>query len=304
MNFEHYQKLLDFSNKLDPMELNFPEQVINNLKEYFGFSKVILNVFTNKEHSFFGIPTAAQENQQNEVVFLKNEKLQCIGLLMIYYDTNSDLYTKDEILLREIRKITEKALEIHLRFYKLKVNYSMLQNMISKLPVAVILCDSNFHILHINQAAVKILKLFNKNVSKNVAEEIIKRKILPNYRVTGTKEYTIQLAGYSLQVTIRNQIIHNIENDTYSTCYQITINCNSNEIETKWNEFLVSKELTKREQEISNLMRLGLTNDEIASDLNISVNTMKRHRESIYKKLNINRINQLNVLFENNIGKE
>ena len=45
--------------------------------------------------------------------------------------------------------------------------------------------------------------------------------------------------------------------------------------------------LTRREEEILRLMRDGLTNEEIASKLVISVHTVKRHATNIYRKLDV-----------------
>lgn len=300
MNLELYQKLIEFSLKIDPTESDFQNKTKACLKEMFGFQEVVFDIFTDKDSSCFDMPESFQEEQSGKVIFLKNEKKKCIGLLF-FYDAIKPGYkaSKEDRIIDEIVKIIEKALQIYLCFYNLKVNYSILQNMISKLPIAIILCDSNFHILSINQAAEKILKLINCKESFRDAESIIKNEVLPNYLKCGLKEYSLSAEEYDLGILVQNHIIHNLEKDTYITCYQITINCSDNMPITKWNEFLISKELTKRECEISNFMRLAYTNEEIASNLHISINTMKRHRESIYRKLNINRMNQLNVLFEN-----
>ncbi|SQB89656.1 helix-turn-helix transcriptional regulator [Clostridium tetanomorphum] len=59
-----------------------------------------------------------------------------------------------------------------------------------------------------------------------------------------------------------------------------------------------SKGITKRECEIANFLRIGYTTKKIAKNLRISENTVKRHKESIYKKLKISRVNQLNLLYE------
>jgi LuxR family maltose regulon positive regulatory protein len=45
--------------------------------------------------------------------------------------------------------------------------------------------------------------------------------------------------------------------------------------------------LTRREDEILRLMQDGLTNDEIASKLVISIYTVKRHATNIYRKLDV-----------------
>ncbi len=46
-------------------------------------------------------------------------------------------------------------------------------------------------------------------------------------------------------------------------------------------------ELTQRQRQILLLLRLGKTNDEIAKELEISVNTVKTHLKSLYLKLDV-----------------
>jgi DNA-binding CsgD family transcriptional regulator len=53
---------------------------------------------------------------------------------------------------------------------------------------------------------------------------------------------------------------------------------------------------TKKEQQIISLIWRGLTNDEMAQTLNISVNTVKMHVQNIYKKTNIRNRGQLHAL--------
>ncbi len=45
--------------------------------------------------------------------------------------------------------------------------------------------------------------------------------------------------------------------------------------------------LTKREEEVATLFARGMTYKEIAAKLAVSPNTIRRHTESIYKKLGI-----------------
>lgn len=54
------------------------------------------------------------------------------------------------------------------------------------------------------------------------------------------------------------------------------------------NEMGKEVKLSKREMQISELIADGLLNKEIADHLNISVRTVEAHRNSIYRKLNIN----------------
>lgn len=51
--------------------------------------------------------------------------------------------------------------------------------------------------------------------------------------------------------------------------------------------------LTRREREIARLIASGLRNEDIAAQLVLELNTVKSHRASIYKKLNVHNIAQL-----------
>lgn len=50
--------------------------------------------------------------------------------------------------------------------------------------------------------------------------------------------------------------------------------------------------ITDREQEVLSLIATGLSNQEIADELIISVNTVKRHAHNIYGKLGVKRRTQ------------
>lgn len=48
-----------------------------------------------------------------------------------------------------------------------------------------------------------------------------------------------------------------------------------------------TKKLSKREQEVTDLLILGLTNKEIAKELQISVHTVKAHLEEVFYKMKV-----------------
>lgn len=50
----------------------------------------------------------------------------------------------------------------------------------------------------------------------------------------------------------------------------------------------IEKSLTEREQEILNLISLGLESSEIAEKLFISKHTVKTHRKNLMKKIGVN----------------
>ncbi|PFO04463.1 hypothetical protein COJ85_11925 [Bacillus sp. AFS076308] len=55
--------------------------------------------------------------------------------------------------------------------------------------------------------------------------------------------------------------------------------------ENKFNQTF--EELTLKEKEVLNLVQKGFTNVDLACELFISVNTVKKHLQSIFKKLDV-----------------
>ena len=66
--------------------------------------------------------------------------------------------------------------------------------------------------------------------------------------------------------------------------------------------FVQKQKLTFREKEIVKLIKTGLTNEEIAAELFLSVLTIKTHRKNIYFKLGVsNSVELMNFVSENGL---
>jgi DNA-binding NarL/FixJ family response regulator len=55
--------------------------------------------------------------------------------------------------------------------------------------------------------------------------------------------------------------------------------------------------LTKEEQQVLTLICQGLSNEQIAANLSISINTVKMHIQNIFKKTNVSSRGQLSYVF-------
>ncbi len=62
---------------------------------------------------------------------------------------------------------------------------------------------------------------------------------------------------------------------------------------SQWNSYITGIGLTKREKEISLMVKQGMSDDDISSQLYISPCTVRNHLRSVYKKLNVNRRSQM-----------
>jgi DNA-binding NarL/FixJ family response regulator len=67
-------------------------------------------------------------------------------------------------------------------------------------------------------------------------------------------------------------------------------------------QVLLMTSTTKKEKEVLSLVCNGLSNDQVADKLNVSINTIKMHMQNIYKKTNIR--NRSHLLLAYNQGKE
>lgn len=297
-----YKKLLTLSAELDPLDPDFTEKTSSALRNLFGFSKAELIILSDNSCIYWkAFEPDLKEPHQKDIIQLKNQNSDCIGLLFIYQD-KSYFHSSNQKNIMEITKLVERALETHIHYYRLKSNIKILNNVVSHLSVAIILCDDNFHILQINESAKNYINLFHMSTTRIEAENVLRNNLLTIFINSGECEYSVPVGNYQLNLSIKSHVIYDIRKNNYTTCYQITMTCMGVSNDIKWYEFLRKKELTKRECEICNLLRLGNTNDEIADSLHISINTIKRHRESIYRKLNISRINQLYAFYEKSIS--
>lgn len=304
MNVTVYQKLLTLSHFLNPCDPDFTENAALAIENIFEITKAELSVFPDNSCIYWkALESDPNDPSKKKNILLKDDHKDYIGLLSIDQDKDQSI-ANNHLPVVEITKLVEQALRTHIQFYNLKTNNKLLKNILSHLPVAIILCDDNFHILQINQAAKTYIDIIDKCTTISEADKILKKNFLSGFINSGENEYPISVGKYQLQLCIRSHVIDDMKKGNYTTCYQITMNCTGISNETKWNDFLGKEGLTKRECEICNLLCHGNTNDEIADDLHISVNTIKRHRESIYRKLNISRINQLNILYENSISRK
>ncbi|WP_125152936.1 LuxR C-terminal-related transcriptional regulator [Clostridium rectalis] len=254
--------------------------------------------FEEYESSTLYTDVLSQNNFYYEaLVLLKGKTKKYIGAVAVYHKKNSIGFTKKEkIILKEIGNIIETHFQIHLHIYN-NMSTITANTLLHRLPIGMILCDSNFKILQINNEATNILKLSLEDVSIKYIEQIIKNKILPLHIKYGLKHYSLQNKN-NIQISIDHLITKAENSSNYITYYAIFFQYNSQEKDRAWSNLMESKGITKREHEIANFLRMGYCNGKIAKNLHISENTVRRHRESIYKKLNITRINQLNIIYE------
>lgn len=232
------------------------------------------------------------------LVLLRGDNNDIIGGVAVYHKKSSFGFSqKERCLLEEVGHVIEKNFRHYLSLYGEKSYVSSVHNLLYRVPIGMILCDCNFNYLQMNKDALRILeKLFN-NTSFDSAQTFIKDHIIPLHLQSGSNRFCLH-QNINLEVSIEHVITKDDKNNSYTTNYFIFLQYVQEDKDTKWLAYLKKQDMTHRECEIANLLRSGFTNETIANKLGISPNTVKRHKESIYRKLCVNRVNQLNILYD------
>ena len=159
------------------------------------------------------------------------------------------------------------------------------------------------------------LILLDINMPKMNGLETIKyiRQSYPNVKIVMLsgyfdeaiiKEAKIKGAnGYLLKSSQRDELIHTIKM-VYSGALFATPQ-QENQVTGEFlanDKFLAQFNLTKRERELIQLIKNGMTNQEIAQNLHLSVYTVETHRKNIMQKLKLNSPGELmKFIIENQI---
>lgn len=273
-----------------------------NLKEASGKSVFTIEDFT----SYMEYETSSLYSQclyfngfyYEALVLLRDEENKPMGAVAVYHGRQSSGFTlREQKLLEEIGMIMEKATRIHLKHLSLQNNLFFLNRIFTRHPIGMIICDENFNIQEINQEAYQTMEALGMTAEKEEAKRLLTDYILPAYQEGGANRFCLRLAG-GLEVFLENIIIKEQITGSFITRYAIFLDLSMGSRRTSWTAYLTEKGLTRRESEVAGYLSQGFEIREIAEKLSISANTVKRHKESVYHKLSVNRVSQLLLLYQ------
>lgn len=150
--------------------------------------------------------------------------------------------------------------------------------------------DEFILIVDYNSVATEFNKLISSNIlPKNTVvleknPEIITGKMLISHNVKAYGNIRMSKVHYTqlIQTVINTQIW------TYPELTVALVDIQESEKLSDDSESLIQHRLTSKEKEVVYLVLKGLTNDAIASKLNITSRTVKSHISSIFTKLHVN----------------
>lgn len=250
---------------IDPLMRWIQRQKTPNL------SQLLLGLSGWRDHPVYNIVGTASIDfaMQSPIVYDNN----VIGTLNFGRDTREGPFTEADLKVVSIlSKFLSMAIAKSTGCQDSQDSRSMFCDAIDHIPQGIIITDSEYAIQYVNAAAREISQ---RNLNSPDLHQDLKNLMRHEVEVRGR---------YGL---IKNDIL------TAKYCPFPGSNLQQNILFLQDDlpsavSSLAAQYLTDREMDVLALVDRGMKNKEIALELDISVNTVKRHLDNIYAKLNVN----------------
>jgi DNA-binding CsgD family transcriptional regulator len=227
--------------------------------------------------------------------------IKIIGVIgLVRPQSEEGFNMKDVQQLKLLSQYLSQILSHRLQLEKLKGQKQLLESLIHYSDMGVILFDPSFRIHYANplaeQIAVEFLS-FNKN--KQLFDDPIKHFIIQIVSRTLWKLGLKKTISFECNQSFSVEILPTGNTSEHHKGYVAYIKrhlVSSHKISA--NEVHESV-LTTKEKEVVKLVSQGYANHEIAAQMFVSVNTIKKHLQNIYKKLGVNNRTSLSYLSRN-----
>lgn len=295
-------------NLYDPFVFNVKDSVINDYVDHFAqldvlhpqknfdmFSKSnVLRIhdimsFDDYEKNEYYSQFMRKHGEYDEmgVCFLEGKKL--LGAIGFSRSKHEKRFHSDDIKrLSVISKQISKTLVNNSLLEDIDYQKKLFEVHSNMSSIGMIVIDAPSHIRYVNPAARDICsELTPKSGRKNPVEYFAEHFLAANYPNWQTGLVTTILLPSLQEVTVHvssvpaNKSVFDIKQ---YIVYLIPTNQSMSQSFAKDN---MQCELTSKEREVFRFVQKGLTNSEIASEMFISVNTVKSHLKNIYKKMNV-----------------
>ena len=227
-------------------------------------------------------------NNLHDTVFIPLRwRTQVIGVIGIHKSTgNSNFTTMEKQILGSVSKFISTNLGRNLDYTQLKLSKSMLTHSIGGLPIGVVVLDHNFSTLYYNDIAKKYcpdLEDPKGNAPLDKVKDLILSKMNSK---AGLSNLDIELHHEDLtfKVNVFSLPASRDRNEQQFTIYTYP---RSSQKEGPLKKVCLEFGLSKRETEIIDLISKGYSNGDIASQLFLSINTVKSHLNNIFNKLGV-----------------
>ncbi|MGI6224970.1 MAG: LuxR C-terminal-related transcriptional regulator [Peptococcales bacterium] len=274
--------------------LNVSLKFIFNTKSYSITDLMSLEKFEKTEYYYDFLK---MQNLYYELALPLKHNNQLIGAIGVFRPKEDGDFLRKEIqILNKLSNYIASRLHHHLETSQLKYEKQFNKNIINELPIGLITLDNHFNIMTYNEIAYSYCKDILNNFSHNnpVKPVIDMALTKATFSNTNHSRIYIYLKPYSFEII---PVLLPDKTQGLRTSYYVYIMKSASEDRVVSTILSDSYDLTRREQDIINLLALGLNNQEIADKLYISYNTVRTHLDNIRKKLGVkNRTAILNKL--------
>lgn len=271
---------------LDPMQKIKSEKHVLLLSEIEGDNFVESHYYKN----FLEKYNVRYEVDAN--IFKENKKIAQI----VYLRSNGegDFDKQDIFIIEEINKIVTTELLKAINFKKIYMELSVLNELRDSFPIGKIVLDEKYNINYYNTIAEKHINELTGSDVGFFKYYFMNSILRENGIIDYNEEITIEIKGFWLKIIPFNEIVLN---EKISDKYIIYI-VKNNLFEDRKIKLAYNDTLTQREQEVAKLIKLGYSNKEISTALEISTSTVKSHVQSLFDKTKTkSRIQLINTLY-------
>lgn len=290
-----------------PRLLNIPKDAIDR---YYGYHyKTDIFNPEHQKHLYMSknvvsitdiMSTSEFEKTEYYLDFLKKDMLyhelllplkvnnRLIGALGVFKPKDDNSFNNTDLaILNRLNEFIAKDLWTFLEYSNLHKECQTYSNYFNETPTGIIILDRKGSIMRYNRAA----EIFAANLQSGESPYSSMQKFI--YEIFSKFSYELYDPNLNLKFYYQSYKINIILNMVSSVCdgmepvYMVFITEGNRE---KWetaNVLSESYNLTARETEILELVKNGLSNEEIADNLYISIHTVKSHLENIFKKLQV-----------------
>jgi DNA-binding CsgD family transcriptional regulator len=290
---EKYNQVFFISDPLNPCNILGRTDVLNKrnvitIKDVMPYQEFIKTKyyceFLCKEDYFY-----------ETVIYLRyrDEVIGCLGILKRRNETD---FTEDEIkFMNTLSYFLSVFTNKHFSVSNLMENKNLYESISNQSPIGIIVFDINkpISIRYINSSALRYtVELMNDLDIQTPGESFIAKYIEKEIACKQFGMTKTVLSGKNKPYFINVVPSHSIDSNSLMM-YVYIIPQNGIDTAVKSPNIDVGVNLTERQLEIINCVLQGKTNNEIAGELFISVNTVKTHLNNIYKELNV--VNRLGL---------
>lgn len=217
------------------------------------------------------------------------------------YDYESDFSDEETDILKTLYMMILNRRQLQKKWEKAYVLCSFKDEILDTMDIGTVVLDGDYNPIHYNNKAINFITqaVNNHNIRygiKRIVEMLENGESSPIGR-RGNKNIMLN----SLNVNMDTHFQIN-SNNLISTYYYMTLS-DQNTRNSKHGiskKIMMSKHgISSKEFELIELIIQGKSNQQVADELFISINTVRTHIKSIYRKLNINNQRDLLIFYNN-----